>query len=62
MSIKPSEITRVSPGVHLPRLSLRLNFSWTMVGNFVYAGCQWGMLMVLAKLGTPEIVGTFALG
>ncbi len=62
MSIKPSEITRVSPGVHLPRLSLRLNFSWTMVGNVVYAGCQWGMLMVLAKLGTPEIVGTFALG
>lgn len=43
-------------------LSLRANFSWTFVGNVVYAGCQWGMLVVLAKLGTPEMVGQFALG
>jgi O-antigen/teichoic acid export membrane protein len=47
----------------LPRgLSLRANFSWTFVGNVVYAGCQWGMLVVLAKLGSPEMVGQFALG
>lgn len=46
----------------LPGLSLRANFSWTFVGNVVYAGCQWGMLMVLAKLGSPEMVGQFALG
>jgi len=43
-------------------LSLRSNFSWTFAGNVVYAGCQWGMLMVLAKLGSPEKVGQFALG
>ena len=43
-------------------LSLRSNFSWTFVGNVVYAGCQWGMLVVLAKLGSPEKVGQFALG
>lgn len=43
-------------------LSLRLNFSWTFVGNTVYAACQWGMLVVLAKLTTPETVGQFALG
>lgn len=43
-------------------LSLRLNFSWTFVGNIIYAACQWGMLVVLAKLGSPEIVGQFALG
>ncbi|MBW4592661.1 MAG: oligosaccharide flippase family protein [Brasilonema angustatum HA4187-MV1] len=43
-------------------LSLRRNFSWTFVGNLVYAGCQWGMLVVLAKLGTPEMVGHFTLG
>jgi len=43
-------------------LSLRSNFSWTFAGNVVYAGCQWGMLMVLAKLGSPEWVGQFALG
>ena len=46
----------------LPELSLRANFSWTLAGNLVYAGCQWGMLVVLAKLGSPEMVGQFALG
>lgn len=44
------------------RLSLRANFSWTIAGNVVYAGCQWGMLVVLAKLGPPEMVGQLALG
>jgi O-antigen/teichoic acid export membrane protein len=43
-------------------LSLRRNVSWTFAGNVVYAGCQWGMLMALAKLGSPEMVGRFALG
>ncbi len=43
-------------------LSLRRNFSWTFIGNAVYAGCQWGMLVVLAKLGSPEMVGEFTLG
>jgi O-antigen/teichoic acid export membrane protein len=46
---------------HKP-LTLRRNFSWTFVGNVVYAACQWGMLVVLAKLGSPEIVGQFTLG
>ncbi|MBW4506552.1 MAG: oligosaccharide flippase family protein [Scytonematopsis contorta HA4267-MV1] len=43
-------------------LSLRRNFSWTFAGNLIYAGCQWGMLVLLAKLGTPEMVGRFTLG
>ncbi len=43
-------------------LSLRVNFSWTFVGNIIYAACQWGMLIVLARLGSPEMVGQFALG
>jgi O-antigen/teichoic acid export membrane protein len=43
-------------------LSLHANFSWTFVGNVVYAACQWGMLTALAKLGTPEMVGQFSLG
>lgn len=43
-------------------LTLRRNFSWTFVGNIVYAACQWGMLVVLAKLGSPEMVGQFTLG
>lgn len=56
--IKSNSTKPLSPS----RLSLRANFSWTFVGNVVYAGCQWGMLMVLAKLGSPEMVGQFALG
>ena len=43
-------------------LTLRQNFSWTFVGNIIYAGSQWGMLVVLAKLGSPEMVGQFTLG
>jgi len=43
-------------------LSLRGNFAWTFVGNVVYAACQWGMLVALAKLGSPSLVGQFALG
>ena len=43
-------------------LTLRQNFSWTFVGNIIYAASQWGMLVVLAKLGSPEMVGQFTLG
>jgi O-antigen/teichoic acid export membrane protein len=43
-------------------LSLRRNFSWTFTGNLVYAASQWGMLVLLAKLGSPEMVGQFTLG
>lgn len=45
-----------------PPLSLRKNFSWTFCGNVVYAACQWGMLVILSKAGSPEMVGQFALG
>jgi O-antigen/teichoic acid export membrane protein len=41
--------------------SLRRNFSWTLVGNIFYSACQWGMLILLAKLGTPDMVGVFTL-
>jgi O-antigen/teichoic acid export membrane protein len=43
-------------------LSLRRNFSWTMIGNLVYAGSQWGILVALTKLGSPEMTGQFTLG
>jgi O-antigen/teichoic acid export membrane protein len=52
---------RLAPQFTKP-MSLRRNFSWTFVGNFIYAASQWGMLTVLAKIGTPEMVGQFALG
>ncbi len=43
-------------------LSLKANFGWTFVGNAIYMGCQWGILIVLAKVGNPVMVGKFALG
>jgi O-antigen/teichoic acid export membrane protein len=33
-----------------------------MMGNLVYAGSQWGILVVFTKLGRPEMVGQFTLG
>ncbi|MCJ8007994.1 oligosaccharide flippase family protein [Lederbergia wuyishanensis] len=42
-------------------LSLKTNFSWTLISNIIYAGCQWGILVVLAKLGSPEMIGRFTL-
>jgi len=44
------------------RLSLRRNISWAFAGNVFYAACQWGMITVMAKAGSPEMVGLFALG
>lgn len=43
-------------------LSLRRNFSWTLAGNMVYTASQWAMLVVFAKMGSPEAVGRFAVG
>jgi O-antigen/teichoic acid export membrane protein len=55
-----------APGMDARRppleLSLRRNFSWSLAGNMIYAVSQWGMLVVLAKFGTPSMVGTYALG
>lgn len=48
-------------GLRGRRRSFRENFSWTFVGNVVFSACNWGVLCVLAKLGTPEMVGGYAL-
>jgi O-antigen/teichoic acid export membrane protein len=43
-------------------LSLQQNISWTLIGNLTYAACQWGIIVVLTKLASPEVVGQFTLG
>ena len=40
---------------------MRANIIWILAGNTVYGFSQWLMLIALAKLGTPELVGQFAL-
>jgi O-antigen/teichoic acid export membrane protein len=47
--------------IHASSVSLRWNFSWTFVGNVIYAACQWGILVMLAKVGNPQMVGQFGL-
>jgi O-antigen/teichoic acid export membrane protein len=42
--------------------SLRQNIVWSMIGNVVYGGSQWAILVVLAKLTSAVEVGQFALG
>ena len=42
--------------------SLSADFSWTLFGNAIYAGGQFAVLMLLAKMVQPEIVGQYALG
>lgn len=41
---------------------LRSAFLSTLAANVLYAGCQWGMLVVLAKQCSSAEVGAFALG
>jgi O-antigen/teichoic acid export membrane protein len=50
------------PSQTLERIPLRENFAWTLAGNAIYAACQWGILVAIVKLGTPTMVGQFALG
>jgi O-antigen/teichoic acid export membrane protein len=54
-----AQVSAPKPLVH--GASLRWNFSWTFVGNVVYSGCQWLMLVLLAKIGNTEMVGQYGL-
>lgn len=42
--------------------SLGVSVVWTLAGYITYMACQWAMLVVVARLGSPETVGQFALG
>ena len=53
------EVTREAKLVAVP--SIRWGFSWTLLGNTVYALCQWSVLSLIAKLGNAAMVGQYAL-
>lgn len=44
------------------RVSYKHNASWILGSNLLYGVSQWGILIVLARLGSTHIVGEFALG
>lgn len=51
-----------SPGGAGPtRLRLRANFTWAFGSTLFYSIAQWGMLVVLAKLGQAYMVGQWTL-
>jgi O-antigen/teichoic acid export membrane protein len=56
LALSPDSVA--SPAVVAKRL--RVGFSWSFIGWVGYAGCQWLMLSVMAKLGNPAVVGQFA--
>lgn len=40
---------------------LRSNFAWSISGNLVYNISRWLLIVVLARMGTAEMVGEYAL-
>jgi len=47
--------------ISVPKIPMRINFSWMLVGRGVYSACNWGILIALTKMGSPEIVGQYGL-
>lgn len=45
-----------SPEPRVQPASLGHVASWALVGRLTYAGCQWGMLVVLAKVRSAKIL------
>jgi O-antigen/teichoic acid export membrane protein len=40
---------------------LRYNIGWTLFGNTVFAATQWAIIVLIARVGSPEMVGSYAL-
>lgn len=38
------------------------NFSWSFIGNIIYALSQWILIVVIAQLGSPYDAGLYSLG
>ena len=57
-----TEVQNVFVLEQTPGSSLTSDFSWTFLGNAVYAAGQFALLMLLTKLVQPEQVGQYALG
>ena len=58
---EPNLVGRMD-GFSTPAIPLRVTFSWTLLGYLAYAAGQWITVVILAKLGSPEMVGQYALG
>ena len=61
ITLEPNVSTARPTGVGSASRSLRRSFGFALAGNVCYALSQWLLLVVLAKFGTPTIVGQFSL-
>jgi O-antigen/teichoic acid export membrane protein len=43
-------------------MGLRSSFTWLLSGNVLYSACQWGIVWAIARLGSTQQVGEYALG
>jgi O-antigen/teichoic acid export membrane protein len=59
MATVPEIAPAQGEGVSLP--SIRWSFAWSLLGNGAYSFCQWAALAVIAKLGSADMVGQYAL-
>lgn len=59
-TISDAAVISSSPEISVRRRSLKSNFSWIFAGNVVNAGSQWALLMLMAKLGSAQMVGAYA--
>ena len=41
---------------------MRSQISWSLLGNVTYAAGQWAVLIILARITSPDMVGKFAYG
>jgi O-antigen/teichoic acid export membrane protein len=46
----------------LIKKKLKTDVTWLLSGNVLYSACQWAIVLALAKLGSPQQVGEYALG
>ncbi len=58
---KPDPAAATS-GTKAPTHSLKRNFSWTFLGDAIYAVCQACLIVAIRKLGAEETSGAFAYG
>jgi O-antigen/teichoic acid export membrane protein len=58
--LEQTEQSESSPAAEHKGPALRSDFAWTFLGNGIYAACQWAIVVVLAKVGTPELVGHYS--
>ena len=41
--------------------SLKNSIFWSFVGNLIFLGCQWLVMIVLARMSTPFLAGQYAI-